>query len=210
MKTQIIIADDHAVVRKGLKQILLDEMLDAQISEATSAEQLLEIMRQQKFDLVISDISMPGRSGIDLLKQLHIDYPSLPVLILSMHPEAQYAMRALKAGAAGYLTKDTASEELVKAVRQILNGRKYISPSLAELLAENVGGNINETSHDILSDREFEVMKLIATGKSISEIAEMLSISINTVSTYRSRVLEKMKLQTNADLTLYAVEHKLI
>ncbi len=210
MKIQIIIADDHAVVRKGLKQILLDEMLDAQISEAASAEQLLEIMRQQKFDLVISDISMPGRSGIDLLKQLHIDYPLLPVLILSMHSEAQYALRALKAGAAGYLTKDTASEELVKAVRQILNGRKYISSSLAELLAENIGGNATETSHDILSDREFEVMKLIATGKSISEIAEMLSISINTVSTYRSRVLEKMKLQTNADLTLYAVEHKLI
>lgn len=210
MKLQIIIADDHAIVRKGLKQILLDEMLDAQVSEASSAENLLEIMRQQKFDLVISDISMPGRSGIDLLKQLHIDYPSLPVLILSMHPETQYAMRALKAGAAGYLTKDTASEELVKAVQQILNGRKYISPSLAELLAENVGGNTTETSHEILSDREFEVMKMIAAGKSISEIAEALSISINTVSTYRSRVLEKMKLQTNANLTLYAVEHKLI
>ncbi len=210
MKLQIIIADDHAIVRKGLKQILLDEMLDAQVSEATSTENLLEIMRQQKFDLVISDISMPGRSGIDLLKQLHIDYPSLPVLILSMHPETQYAMRALKAGAAGYLTKDTASEELVKAVHQILNGRKYISPSLAELLAENVGGNTTETSHEILSDREFEVMKMIAAGKSISEIAEALSISINTVSTYRSRVLEKMKLQTNANLTLYAVEHKLI
>lgn len=210
MKLQIIIADDHAVVRKGLKQILLDELIDAQISEATSAENLLEVIRLQKFDLVISDISMPGRSGIDLLKQLRIDYPALPVLILSMHPETQYAMRALKAGASGYLTKDTASEELVKAVQQILNGRKYISPSLAELLAENVGGSLTETSHETLSDREFEVMKLIAAGKSISEIAETLSIGINTVSTYRSRVLEKMKLQTNADLTLYSVEHKLI
>ena len=210
MKLQIIIADDHAVVRKGLKQILLDELIDAQISEATSAENLLEVMRQQKFDLAISDISMPGRSGIDLLKQLRINYPTLPVLILSMHPEAQYAMRAIKAGAAGYLTKDTASEELVKAVQQILNGRKYISPSLAELLAENLGGTATDTLHETLSDREFEVMKLIAAGKSISEIAETHSISINTVSTYRSRVLEKMKLQTNADLTLYAVEHKLI
>ncbi len=210
MPLQIIIADDHAVVRKGLKQILSDELLDAQISEATSAENLLEIIRKHKFDLVISDISMPGRSGIELLKQLRIDYPTLPVLILSMHPETQYAMRALKAGAAGYLTKDTASEELVKAVHQILNGRKYISPLLAELLAENITGSITETSHELLSDREFEVMKLIAAGKSISEIAETLSISINTVSTYRSRVLEKMKLQTNADLTLYAIEHKLI
>lgn len=210
MKIKIIIADDFPVVRKGLKQILADELINAQISEAGSAEQLLEIIRQQKFDLVITDISMPGRSGIDLLKQLRIDYPELPVLILSMHPETQYAMRALKAGAAGYLNKETASEELVKAVQQILNGRKYISPTLAELLAENIGGNVAETSHEILSDREFEVMKLIAAGKSISEIADMLSVSINTVSTYRSRVLEKMKLHTNADLTLYAVEHKLI
>lgn len=210
MKTQIIIADDHAVVRKGLKQILLDEMIDAHISEAGSAEQLLEMMRQQKFDLVVSDISMPGRSGIDLLKQLHIDYPTLPVLILSMHPETQYAVRALKAGAAGYLTKDTASEEFVKAVQQILNGRKYISPMLAELLADNVSGIITETSHEILSDREFEVLKLIAKGKSISEIGELLSVSVNTVSTYRSRTLEKMKLQTNADLTWYAIENKLI
>ena len=210
MELKIVITDDHAIVRKGLRQILADELLKAEISEAGSAEDLLEMLRTKKFDLVISDISMPGRSGIDLLKQLQIDYPELPVLILSMHPEAQYALRAIKSGAMGYLTKDCASDELVKAVRQILNGRKYISPSFAELLADNASGHVQQTPHETLSDREFEVFKLIASGKGLSDIADMLSVSVNTVSTYRSRIMEKMKLHTNADITVYAKDNKLI
>jgi two-component system invasion response regulator UvrY len=207
---KIILVDDHLVVRKGIKYILAEEMLGVEISEATSAEELLQQIRKEKFDLVITDISMQGRSGLDLVKQLKIEQPDLPVLILSMHPETQYAVRALKAGASGYLNKEAAPEELIKAIQKIKLGKKYISPALAELLAENVGGLAIESSHHLLSDREFEVFKQISVGKSLSEIAEMLILSVSTVSTYRSRILEKMNLQTNADLTQYAVEHKLI
>ena len=210
MKLKIIIADDHAVVRKGLKQILAEQMVHAQVSEVASAEEVLQAVRSEKFDLIISDISMQGRSGIELVKQLQIDKPEIPVLILSIHPEKQYALRALKAGAAGYLNKGSASEELAKAIKQIVQGKKYISPLLAEILADNVSGTTSVTSHEILSDREFEVLKLVAKGKGPSEIADYLSISVSTVSTYRSRVLEKMKLQNNADLTRYAMLHHLI
>ncbi len=210
MKLKIIITDDHAVVRRGLKQILADEMMDAEVSEAVSAENLLEVLRKKKFDLIISDISMPGRSGIDLLKQLQLDHPHLPVLILSMHSETQYALRALKAGAKGYLTKDCAATELVTAVRQILSGRKYISPPVAELLAEQVVRKVSDTPlHETLSDREFEIFKLITQGKAPTDIALALSISVNTVSTYRSRLLQKLKLHSNSDIIYYAIEHEL-
>lgn len=209
-KWKIIIVDDHMVVRRGLKLILADELLNSEISEATSAEELLQLIRGEKFDLVITDISMQGRSGLELVKQLKIEYPDLPVLILSMHPESQYAIRAIKAGAAGYLTKETAPEELVKAIQQIMLKKKYISSTLADMLADNAWGKTAVIPHELLSDREFEVFKQISVGKSISEIAEMLILSVSTVSTYRSRILEKMKLQTNADLTQYAIEHKLI
>ena len=207
---KIILVDDHMVVRKGIKYILTEELMNVQISEATSAEELLQQIRLEKFDLVITDISMSGRSGLELVKQLKIEHPTLPVLILSMHPETQYAIRALKAGAAGYLNKETAPDELIKAIQKIKLGKKYISPTLAELLAENVGGLALETPHTLLSDREFEVLKQISIGKSLSEIAEMLILSVSTVSTYRSRILEKMNLQTNADLIQYAIEHKLV
>ncbi|MCW3124938.1 MAG: response regulator with a DNA-binding domain [Bacteroidetes bacterium] len=209
MKLNIIIVDDHTVVRKGLKQILADEMMNVQTSEAGSAEELLQKIRNQKFDLVITDISMPGRSGIDLIKQLHIDYPDLPVLILSMHSETQYALRAITAGASGYLTKEMASHELVRAVRQILNGRKYISPMLAELLADNASGRKVGTSYQALSDREIEVLLRIARGRRVSEIAADLSLSINTINTYRARILEKLSLHNNAELTRYAIDNNL-
>ena len=210
MKLKIIIADDHAVLRKGLKLIILEEFTNAQISEASTAEDALKAIRKEKFDLVISDISMPGRSGIDLLKQIREEFPFLPVLILSMHPEEHYAIRALKAGASGYVTKDTASEELAKAIRKIISGKKYISSSLADMLADNVSVDSALLPHELLSDREFEVLLLIASGKGISKIAETLSLSVNTISTYRSRLLEKMKLKSNADLIHYALEQNLV
>lgn len=206
----ILIADDHHVVRRGLKQILLDEFPDAVIEEVADGKEMLRGVRETTWDIVISDISMPEKSGLEALKQIKEEFPKLPVLILSMHPEEQYALRALKAGAAGYLTKESASEELVNAVRQILNGRRYITPTLAEKLAEGININSDKDPHDLLSDREFDVLKLIASGKTVSEIAEHFSLSVNTISTYRSRILLKMNLHSNSELTHYAIENKLI
>lgn len=209
MNLKTIIVDDHDVVRKGIKQIIMDEFGSAEITEAASAEEALKLIRSSKNDLVISDISMPGRSGIDLVKQLHEEYPSLPVLILSMYHENQYAVRAIKAGAAGYLTKDRVSFELITAINKVLSGRKYISASVAELLAENIHSKDTEFPHELLSDREFEVLKLIGAGKSVSDIADELLLSVNTISTYRLRIMEKMKLQTNADIIRYVIENDL-
>lgn len=210
MNLRVLIIDDHAVVRKGLMQIIKDEFIDAEIIEADSAEEALKIIRHGKFELVISDISMPGRSGIDLLKQLQEEFPSLPVLILSMHQESQYAIRTLKAGASGYLTKDTVSFELINAIKKVLSGRKYISIAVAELLSENILGKNAEFPHELLSDREFEVLKLIGAGKSVSNIGDELSLSVNTISTYRLRIMDKMKLNTNADIIRYVIENNLI
>lgn len=207
---RILIADDHIVVRRGLKQILLDEFPTAQIEEAGDAEELLKKLFKAEFDLVISDLSMPGRSGLDSLQQIKQSYPKLPVLILSVHSEEHYALRVLKSGGSGYLNKDSAPEELVKAVRQVLMGKKYITASVAEKLAASFDKNSDKMPHEVLSDREFEVFKLIASGKSITDIAGTLSLSITTISTYRARIMEKMNLHTNADLTLYAVENKII
>jgi len=210
MNLKIIIADDHAIFRKGLKQLIIEEFVNAQITEVSTAEEAIKLIRQQPFDLVISDITMPGRSGVDLLKQICEEFPLLPVLILSMHPEEQYAIRALKAGAWGYITKNAASDELVNAIRKIRSGKKYISPTIADLLADNLFLNNNQLLHQLLSDRELEVFKLIASGKNASTISEILSLSVNTISTYRSRILEKMKLHSNAELTRYALENNLI
>jgi len=210
MNLKIIIADDHAIFRKGLKQLIIEEFVNAQITEVSTAEEAIKLIRQQPFDLVISDITMPGRSGVDLLKQICEEFPLLPVLILSMHPEEQYAVRALKAGAWGYITKNAASDELVNAIRKIRSGKKYISPTIADLLADNLFLNNNQLLHQLLSDRELEVFKLIASGKNASTISEILSLSVNTISTYRSRILEKMKLHSNAELTRYALENNLI
>ena len=207
---RILIADDHTVVRRGLKQILLDEFPGAKIEEVPDAEGLIKKVMQGKWDIVVSDLSMPGRSGLDALQQIKISHPGLPVLILSIHPEEQYALRALKAGAAGYLSKDTAPDELVKAVQKVLLGKKYISQSIAEKLANTLSAKADKFLHENLSNREFDVMKLLANGKSVSDIADILSLSVTTVSTYRARVMTKMNLKSNSDLTKYAIENKLI
>jgi DNA-binding NarL/FixJ family response regulator len=207
---KVLVADDHAIVRKGLKQILLDEYPFGEIEECSNAEELLQKANDGKWDVIISDISMPGRSGLEALHQIRLLHPRLPVLILSMHPEEQYAIRALKAGASGYCSKDQAHEELVNAVRKVLTGKKYITPSLAETLATQLEEEYESESYKRLSDREFDVFKLLAAGKSISEIANDLSLSATTISTYRARILGKMNLKTNADLIRYALEKKLI
>lgn len=207
---RILIADDHTVVRRGLRQILLDEFPNVEIAEVADAEELIKKVMTAKWDVVVSDLSMPGRSGLDALQQIKLSHPDLPVLILSIHPEEQYALRALKAGASGYLSKDTAPNELVKAVQKVLLGKKYISQAIAQKLASSFSSDAGLSLHDSLSDREFDVMKLLANGKSVSEIAEVLSLSATTVSTYRARLMVKMDLKSNADLTKYAIENKLI
>ncbi len=207
---RILIADDHTVVRKGLRQILLDEFPTAVIEEVADAEALIKKVMAAQWDVVVSDLSMPGRSGLDALQQIKLSYPNLPVLILSIHPEEQYALRALKSGASGYLSKDTAPDELVKAVQKALLGNIYISQAIAEKLANSFSGNSSLSPHETLSDREFDVMKLLANGKSVSEIAEMFLLGVTTVSTYRARVMVKMNLKSNSDLTKYAIENNLI
>ncbi len=206
---RILLADDHLVVRKGLKLILLEEFPNAEIEDVPDAEELVRKIMNGKWDVVVCDMTMPGRSGLDALQQIKQIAPGLPVLILSFHSEEQYALRVLKAGASGYLNKGSAAEELVKAVQTVLLGKKYISETVAEKLATNISkGEIQ--AHETLSDREFDVMKLLAEGKSVSDIAEMLSLSVTTISTYRARVMQKMNLKTNSDLTKYAIENKLI
>jgi DNA-binding NarL/FixJ family response regulator len=207
---KVLVADDHAIVRKGLKQILLDEYPFGEIEECSNAEELIQKANEGVWDVIISDISMPGRSGLEALQQIRLSYPRLPVLILSMHPEEQYAIRALKAGASGYCSKDLAHEELVNAVRRVLTGKKYITPSLAEALATQLDDESKPEPYKRLSDREFDVFKLLAAGKTVSEIADTLSLSTTTISTYRSRILVKMNFKTNADLIRYALEKKLI
>jgi len=206
---KVLIADDHAVVRQGLKQILSEQPDMNVLGEAGSIPELLDHVRKQKWDIVVLDIGMPGRGGLDGLKELKQEQPKLPVLILSIHPEDQFAVRALKAGASGYLTKDSAPEELVQAIRKLLTGRKYISAELAEKLATDLEANTAKTRHETLSDREFQILRLIASGKSVTEIAQKLSLSVKTVSTYRARILEKMNMRTNAELMHYAIKHNL-
>jgi len=207
---RILIADDHSVVRKGLRQILLEEFLAAHIGEAVDGDDLFAKVLKEVWDIVITDISMPGRSGLEILQQIRQHYPKLPILVLSVHPEDQYAIRVMKSGASGYLNKDSAPEELVKAVHRLLLGKKYITPSVAEKLAETLDHDPDRLPHEFLSDREFEVMLLLAGGAPVSEIAGKLSLSPTTVSTYRARILTKMNVRTNADLTRYAMENKLL
>ncbi len=207
---RILIADDHSVVRKGLRQILLEGFPNAIIEEVPDAEEMIRKIMQAEWSVVISDLSMPGRSGLEALQQIKQINSKLPVLILSIHPEEQYALRVLKAGASGYLSKDMAPDELVNAVHRVMLGKKYITASIAEKLASQLDHDSIKSLHETLSDREFSVLKMLATGKSVSEIAESLFLSVTTVSTYRSRILAKMNLKSNADLTLYSIEHKLI
>jgi DNA-binding NarL/FixJ family response regulator len=207
---RVLIADDHAVVRQGLKQILggTPEMLVA--GEATNGQEVLDKVRAETWDVVVLDISMPDRSGLDVLKQLRSERPKLPVLVLSMHSEDQYAVRVLKAGASGYLTKDSAPDELVKAIRKVVSGGRYVSSFLAEKLAFEIGTDSSRLPHETLSDREFQVLRGIAAGKSVTEIAAELYLSPKTVSTYRARLLQKMNLTTNAELIHYAMQNHLI
>jgi DNA-binding NarL/FixJ family response regulator len=207
---QVLIADDHAVVREGLRQILsgVPDMVVA--GEASNATDVLREVRKNQYTVLVLDIAMPGKTGLDILKELKQEQPGLPVLILSMYPEEQYAVRVLRAGASGYMTKESAPEELVGAVRKVAQGKKYISPSLAETLVGNLDIDVKKPMHQTLSDREYQVMCMIASGKKVGEIAEALSLSVKTVSTYRTRILEKMRLKNNAELTLYAVEQRLV
>ncbi|MDB5249228.1 MAG: response regulator transcription factor [Segetibacter sp.] len=207
---RILIADDHAIVRRGLRDILREEFPSAEIEEVSDTEDLINKVIKEEWSVVLSDLSMPGRSGLDALQYIKQNHPRLPVLILSVHPEDQYAIRTLKAGAAGYLNKDTAPDELVIAVRKVLSGKKYITPSIAEKLADTFDYNSNKLPHEHLSDREFEVFKLLSSGKAVSDIADSFHLSVTTISTYRSRILVKMNMKTNADLTRYAIEHELI
>ena len=204
---KILLADDHGIVRKGLAQLLREDLsADVEITEVDNAEQLLHQINHQTFDLVISDISMPGRSGLEALEQIRLTHPRLPVLLLSMHPEKQYAVRALKAGASGYLTKESASDELIRAVQTILTGKKYISTSMAESMAEFfVNPSTALELHEQLSNREYEVFRQLASGKTVGDISDNLKLSVNTISTYRTRILEKLKLRNNAELMHYAI-----
>jgi two-component system, NarL family, invasion response regulator UvrY len=206
----ILVADDHAVVRQGVKQILADDCDDVVIGEASNIHEVLDLVRQQKWDIVILDMTMPGRSGLDALKDLKQLHPKLPVLVLSMHPEDQFAVRVLKAGAAGYLTKESAAEELVSAIQKVLQGGKYVSASLAEVLATSLSDDLGALPHLTLSDREYQILSLIASGKTVRSIAQELSLGVSTISTYRSRILQKLKMKNNAELTRYAFQHQLV
>jgi two-component system, NarL family, invasion response regulator UvrY len=207
---KILIADDHAIVREGLKQIVAETADIVVADEATSGHEVLEKVWDNEYDVVILDISMPGRGGVDIIKQLKGQKPHLPILVLSMHPEEQYAVRVLKAGAAGYLTKESAPDDLITAIRRVSTGRKYVSSSLAEKLAFDLEHDTEKPFYETLSDREYQVMCMIASGKRAQEIAEELCLSVKTVSTYRSRILEKMKIKNNAELMHYAIKHGLV
>jgi two-component system invasion response regulator UvrY len=206
---RVLIADDHPVVRRGLKRILEDETDMEVIGEARNGQEALDLVSDKKCDVVILDIEMPGRSGLDVLKDLKQYRPKLAVLVLSIHPEEQFAVRVLRAGAVGYLSKESAPDELVKAIRTVFWGKRYISAWLADRLASELGRGMWEAPHETLSNREFEVLKMIASGKTVSQIAKELSFSVKTISTYRARILAKMGMKTNAELTHYAIENKL-
>jgi DNA-binding NarL/FixJ family response regulator len=209
-KIRILFADDHPIVRAGFKQVLSSTPDLVVEDEARDGDEVFELLKTKKYDLVLLDISMPGKSGLEVLKELKAGHPGLPVLILSMYPEEQYAIRALRAGASGYLTKASAPNELISAIRKISDGGRYISMSLAENLANYLDVDLKKPPHETLSDREYQVMRLIASGKTVSEIARGLKLSVKTVSTYRTHVLEKLKVKNNAEITLYAVHNRLV
>ena len=207
---RILVADDHAIVRQGLKQVLNAERDFEVAAEAASHAEVMQGLRRGGCDLLVLDVAMPGRNGIETLKQVKAEFPKLPVLVLSMYPEDQYAFRALKAGAAGYLTKQAAAEQIVVAIRTIARGRRYITPELAEELAKAFDHDPDTPPHELLSDREFQTLRLIAAGRSLQQIGETLALSPKTVSVYRARVLAKLRLASNAELTRYALERGLL
>lgn len=206
---RILIADDHPIVRSGVRQILADAGV-AEVGEASDPQQALDLARSREWDAIILDLGLPGRGGLDVLKELKADQPKRPILILSVHGEDQYAVRALRAGASGYLTKEAAPDKLIEAVLKITRGGRYVSPALAEQLAATLGDDASRPPHTKLSDREFQVMRLIASGSTVGEIAAMLSLSVKTVSGYRARILEKTGLKNNAELMRYALQHGLV
>ena len=207
---RVLIADDHAILRKGLKEILMRELDGVMCGEAENGQQALDQIQSRDWDLLILDITMPGRGGLDVLKNLKALRPRLPVLVLSMHPEDQYGNRVRKAGASGYVNKESAPEELMKAVRKLLGGGRYVSPVLAETLTADLTQDTGRPAHETLSDREFEVLRKIASGKTVSQIAEELHLSVTTVSTYRARILDKMGMSTTAELMHYALRNQLV
>ena len=207
---KIIIADDHPIVRAGMKQIISEASDMSVTDEAGDGRQLLHKIRTENYDVVILDITMPHIDGLDVLKQLKIEKPKLPVIVLSIHPEDQYALRVLKAGASGYVTKASAPDELINAIRKVFRGGKYISPTIAEKMAFQLDARFEEMPHEALSDREYQVLCLLASGKTVTEIADELALSVKTVSTYRARILEKMGMKNNAELIHYAVQNKLV
>ena len=207
---RVLIADDHAIVREGLKQILSDIPDMMVVDEAVDGEEALRKARTDTWDVLVLDLAMPGRSGLDILEHLKCDRPQRPVLVLSMHAEEMYAVRVLKAGAAGYLTKESTPHELVKAIRKVLSGGKYVSASLAETLALRLDDTTERPLHETLSHREFQVLRMMASGRTVTEVADELSLSVKTVSTYRSRILEKLKLKNSAEAIRYAVDHHLV
>jgi DNA-binding NarL/FixJ family response regulator len=207
---RILIADDHAILRKGLKETIEEELGETTFGEASNGREVLEHVREQRWDLVLLDIGMEGRSGLEVLEEVRSAKPQLPVLILSMYPEAQFAVRALRLGAAGYINKQSAPEELVLALKKVLLGGRYISASLAEHLANEVQGGTPKARHDALSNRELQVMRLIASGKSLKEIADELCISVKTVGTYHTRLLGKLAMKSDVELTRYALLNKLV
>jgi len=207
---RIVIADDHEIVRAGLKQIISDDEDMEVLGESNNGENLIELVKKNDYDVVLLDLKMQGISGIDVIKHIKVIKPDLPIIVLSMHAEDQYAVRTIKAGASGYLTKETAAENLVSAVRRVVAGGKYISPTLAETLADSVAGGGTDLPHEKLTDREFQVMCMIASGKTVSEIGSELFLSVKTISTYRQRVLEKMNMKNNSELTHYAIKNNLL
>ncbi|MDE3153558.1 MAG: response regulator transcription factor [Acidobacteriota bacterium] len=208
--TRILLVDDHPVVRQGIRQILTEALTPAQVDESDDGESALVRLAGSEYDAVILDITLPGRSGLEILRDIRHRWPDLPVLVLSMHPAEQFARRVLDAGAAGYLTKDSAPAQLVKAIRLVLSGRRYLSPDLIEELVVGERTTRPARPHEALSDREYQVLRMIASGKTVSQIAAALSLSVKTVSTYRVRVLEKMGMHSTAELMRYAIENRLV
>jgi two-component system invasion response regulator UvrY len=206
----VVVVDDHAVVREGLKRIIAESGGMTVSGEAADGYEAMQVIRKEPCDVVLLDITMPNKSGLDVLKELHAESPRLPVLVLSMHPEDQYAVRVLRAGAAGYVTKESAPAKLVQAIRKVVRGGKYVSPSLAEKLVYDLGSETDKAPHEILSDREYQVLCMIASGKTVTQIAEELSLSVKTISTYRVRILEKLKMNNNAEITRYAIKEGLV
>ena len=207
---KVVVVDDHAVVREGLKRIVSESGGMVVSGEAADGQEAMRLIRSEPCDVVLLDISMPNKSGLDVLKELHAESPRLPVLVLSMHPEDQYAVRVLRAGAAGYVTKESAPAKLVQAIRKVVRGGKYVSPSLAERLVFDLGTDTKKAPHELLSDREYQVLCLIASGKTVTQIGEVLALSVKTISTYRVRILEKLQMKNNAELTRYAIKEGLV